>query len=208
MALFSMRDSWEVWRRKVNAAIGNVEEIDADEIVYDNTTSGLTATNAQSAIDEIASDVSTLNEFKTDMPSGYVYIGRENFSDTIENGTYSTCLDTLAAHLLTVTQALEDDELIMVDEVVLVGNASMLVRANAFTNQDTVTNLVCSVVSSSSAMFIMWNGILYSGSGTSTLQHLQYTVSSGNWTFSDDSSASSGASRTVTCHYKKFKKVK
>ena len=207
MSLF--RDSWEVWRRKVNTALGGLAEpVKAEDVTYDNTDSGLTATDVQSAVDEVAGDVNTLNEFKTDIPDGYLFMSRESFSDTIENGTYSTCLDTLAAHLLTVAQALEDDELIMVDEVVLVGNASMLVRANSFTNQATATNIVCSVVSSSDAMFIMWNGILYSGTGTSTLQHLQYTVSSGNWSFANDGPASSGASKTVTCFYKKFKKVK
>ena len=66
------RDSWEVWRGKVNQAIGNVEEIDADEIVYDNTTSGLTATNVQSAIDEVAGDVDTLTTTVGDASSGIV----------------------------------------------------------------------------------------------------------------------------------------
>ena len=59
--MLSFRDSWDVWRKKVNAALGNVEEIDADEVVYSNTTSGLTATNVQSAIDEVVSGVGSLD---------------------------------------------------------------------------------------------------------------------------------------------------
>lgn len=68
MALFSMRDSWNVWRRKVDEALGgSVEPIESEDVVYDNTDSGLTATNVQSAIDEIDSAVDTLKakRFKT-----------------------------------------------------------------------------------------------------------------------------------------------
>lgn len=37
----------------------HVDELNADAVCYDNTTSGLTATDAQAAIDEIANTVST-----------------------------------------------------------------------------------------------------------------------------------------------------
>lgn len=60
MALFKMRDSWNVWRKKVDAALGGlVEPVKSEDVTYDNTDSGLTATNVQSAIDEVASDVGT-----------------------------------------------------------------------------------------------------------------------------------------------------
>jgi len=49
----TIRDSWDVCRRKVNEALGTVERLDADEIHYDKTTSGMSATNVQSAIDEV-----------------------------------------------------------------------------------------------------------------------------------------------------------
>ena len=62
MSIFKFRDSWEVWRHKVDKALGTVEEIDADEIVYDNTSSHLTATNAQSAIDELNSNIGGIGE--------------------------------------------------------------------------------------------------------------------------------------------------
>lgn len=54
MALFSFRDSWNVWRRKVDEALGTVEPIPAGNITYNNSVSGLEATNVQSAIDEVA----------------------------------------------------------------------------------------------------------------------------------------------------------
>lgn len=60
MALFSMRDSWNVWRRKVNEALGGlVDPIESADVTYDNTDSGLTATNVQSAIDEVTGIANT-----------------------------------------------------------------------------------------------------------------------------------------------------
>ena len=156
----------------------------------------------------LESRVTALENFDAAIPEGYLYMGRYDISDTVENGTYSDCLDTIIAHYKTLALSLEDDEMIMADEIVIVGNASLLVRANEATNAVGDINLVGSVVSSSDSMFIFWSGVLYSGSGTSTLQHLQYTQGTGNLTFNNDGPASSGASRTVKINYKKFKKVK
>jgi hypothetical protein len=66
MGLFSMRDSWNVWRRKVNEALGgSVEPIPSEDVVYDNTDSGLAATNVQSAIDEVADMANTKLQYIT-----------------------------------------------------------------------------------------------------------------------------------------------
>ena len=71
MSLF--RDSWEVWRRKVNEALGGlVEPVKSEDVTYDNTDSGLTATNVQSAIDEVVTDVSSLSTVVGDADSGLV----------------------------------------------------------------------------------------------------------------------------------------
>lgn len=66
MTLFKMRDSWNVWRRKVDAALGGmVEPVKSVDVTYDNTNSGLTATNVQSAIDEVAAKECTLTSYST-----------------------------------------------------------------------------------------------------------------------------------------------
>ena len=53
MSIIDFRDSWEVWRRKVNEAIGGGSEpIPATRITYKGNTSGLSAKNVQAAIDE------------------------------------------------------------------------------------------------------------------------------------------------------------
>ena len=58
MTFKEFRDSWEVWRRKVS---GGSIEIHADDVEYDGTQSGLSATNAQGAIDELAGELNTIN---------------------------------------------------------------------------------------------------------------------------------------------------
>lgn len=69
MALFSMRDSWNVWRRKVNEALGTVEPVEGTNVTYDNTNSGLSATNVQSAIDEVAGKECKLTSYFVYPPS-------------------------------------------------------------------------------------------------------------------------------------------
>ena len=41
---------------------GSGQPIDADRIAYDNTTSGLSATDAQGAIDELAGDIADISQ--------------------------------------------------------------------------------------------------------------------------------------------------
>ena len=63
MGIIDFRDSWEVWRRKVNEALGGgTEKIPATRISYKNNTSGLTANNVQTAIDEVAGDIGIVSD--------------------------------------------------------------------------------------------------------------------------------------------------
>ena len=53
--------------RSIATAVGGITHPDAEDIVYDNTTSGLTATNVQDAIDEVEGDIPTaLSELSDD----------------------------------------------------------------------------------------------------------------------------------------------
>lgn len=79
MSLF--RDSWEVWRRKVNEALGGlVEPVKAEDVTYDNTDSGLTATDVQSAIDEVANKEPELN----------YYVGSISSAVTLQNNSFAS----------------------------------------------------------------------------------------------------------------------
>ena len=54
------RDSWNVWREKVNAALGTVEQIDASEVLFDNDDTDLTADDVQEAIEEVNTKANTI----------------------------------------------------------------------------------------------------------------------------------------------------
>ena len=59
----SFRDSWNVWRRKVNEALGSSDPIPASNISYNNTSSGLSATNVQGAIDKVNEKVASKMQY-------------------------------------------------------------------------------------------------------------------------------------------------
>ena len=57
------RDSWEAWRRKVDEALhGAPEPIESKDVVYDNTGTGLSATNVQNAINEVLTSSQTTSQ--------------------------------------------------------------------------------------------------------------------------------------------------
>ena len=92
------RDSWNVWREKVNAALGTVEQIDADEVLFDNDDTDLTADDVQEAIEEvntkantIALDISQLSASHIGFAAGETGMTAENVQEAIEelNGVTS-----------------------------------------------------------------------------------------------------------------------
>ena len=72
MSIFPFRDSWEVWRQKVNEALGSIEPIPASNITFDNSGTEVTATTAQGAIAEVAGDVASVAGVVGDENSGLV----------------------------------------------------------------------------------------------------------------------------------------
>ena len=85
------RDSWDVWREKVNAALGTVEQIDASEVLFDNDDTDLTANDVQDAIEEvntkantIALDISQLSASHIGFVAGETGMTAENVQDAIE----------------------------------------------------------------------------------------------------------------------------
>lgn len=88
------RDSWEVWRNKVNAALGgSVEDIKASEVLFDKTTSGMTATNVQSAIDELYGKLDDLDADE---------VGYDNTSSELEATNVQSAIDEVNAGLSSV----------------------------------------------------------------------------------------------------------
>lgn len=72
MSIFPFRDSWEVWRQKVNEAIGSTEPIPASNITFDNSGTEVTATNVQGAVAEVAGDVASVAGVVGDDTDGLV----------------------------------------------------------------------------------------------------------------------------------------
>ena len=120
MALFKMRDSWNVWRRKVDDAIGGtVEPIESANVEYDNTDSGLTATNVQSAIDEVAEKTSNCK-----------IVSFDNLVETTGTGTetYGELLDVVVASFRTVISGLEDNQYVLPKRLTIYGVTSILLK--------------------------------------------------------------------------------
>lgn len=66
MSFLNFRDSWEVWRRKVDAALGGaIESVNASDVSYNGTSAGLVANNVQTAIDEVADVANTKLQYIT-----------------------------------------------------------------------------------------------------------------------------------------------
>ena len=109
----TIRDSWNVWRRKVDIALGgSVEDIKASEVTYDGTTSELEASNVQGAIDETASSIGEIN---TTLENVNGYLVAKNTIDHVEvvgDGvkTVAEILNELFSSFLTMLDNLEDDE--------------------------------------------------------------------------------------------------
>lgn len=91
----AFRDSWEVWRRKVDTALGgSVEDIKASEVTFDGTTSSLSATNVQSAIDEVAGNI-------PEIPTSYAAsaITYDNTTSGLEATDAQSAIDELDGKL-------------------------------------------------------------------------------------------------------------
>lgn len=67
---------------------GGSVQVDAEDVDYDNTVSGLTATDVQAAIDEVAADVDAVNSNVSTYVSGTIAAG--NTSITLSNAAILT----------------------------------------------------------------------------------------------------------------------
>ena len=97
---------------------GEGEPIPATKISYDNTDSGLSATNVQDAIDEIdvALDdaIEDISDIKTALSQNYVLADSDVNIEVTADGvkSYSDLLDDLYTAFLAYIAAMEDDELL------------------------------------------------------------------------------------------------
>ena len=206
MALFSMRDSWNVWRRKVNEALGTVEPVEGTNVTYDNTSSGLTATNVQSAIDEVSASVD-LVEGKLSALDGYMvpysYVSSISFqADGVKNiGTFT---NEMFPKLLEVISNLADDECIKVNKYGVSGYATLEVSppTSYYTKVAPPNALYFQAYGGGSTISIY---ICRMNDSTSTFTR---TTQSGATTTATDIAAMVPANGTnISLYYQKYKKI-
>ena len=110
MGIIDFRDSWEVWRRKVNEALGGgTEKIPATRISYKNNTSGLTANNVQTAIDEVVGAIDNVSD-ATDSKLQYIAVTEDNTNifDLMDNAVGSRIYVGYATKFTNGTSTLKD----------------------------------------------------------------------------------------------------
>ena len=231
MAFKEVRDSWNVWREKVNRAIGNVEEIDADEVVYDNTTSGLTATDVQAAIDEVAGDIpevpstyaasditydnttsgltATTAQDAIDELSigGYQLIEKVEEKYSAQSGdSYSDMIDAVMASMQTKVNALDEKTLIVPCALTITQVVTLVTRNFTYAKNETF-NVVSYSVSVYSDQFSVWSSVGYSGTGTSTIYRATTTAATGAVAITDIGSITNTTGKDAILTYYVYKKA-
>lgn len=229
--MLGFRDSWNVWREKVNKALGTVEEIDADEVVYDNTDSGLTATNVQSAIDEVVGDIDDLDggDIAYDgTDSGLIatnvqgaidevaavttavhgnYVSKGTFDirvDKVDTDTWGALLDKLCTKAVTEIQALADDERVQI--LGITGSVNLVTAYPSSFLSNSLTTLTT---------YLLGSGAITNGHTLTSVtlrssgsQMITSTLLSTTQTFGSDRSAvEAGASSYLVLRLHLFKKV-
>ena len=136
------KDSWTVWRKKVNDAIGTIEQIFAKNVFYDNETSHLATDNVQGAIDILDSDLDSIS----DQIDGLATVARSgDYNDlenkptipTVNDGTLTIKKNNTTLKTFSANQASDEEVNISVPTKV-----SELENDSGFTsNQGTVTSV-------------------------------------------------------------------
>lgn len=166
------------------------------------------------AFESFASDpslvarVTALEDFDDALPSGYVITGADFILHTLENGTYSEGLDALAADAFALAQSLPDDEAVMPYSLEVQGAYTYFVRGMIRDNTSPSFNIVGNAISEFDPIMDFSNLVAYSGSGTSKLGRLRFTVATSSFAYTDMTETSAGASRNFVLSYLKLKKIK
>lgn len=116
----TIRDSWDVWRDKVNKALGgSVEDIKASEVTYDGTTSGLSASSVQGAIDEVLGKI-------PEVPTGYAAsaISYDNSDTAIQSDNAQGAITELDSRLADVESGIDNGLIFLGISEVLVTSES------------------------------------------------------------------------------------
>lgn len=197
MALFNMRDSWDVWRRKVNEALGgSVEPIESEDVTYDNTESGLTASNVQSAIDEVAERTSNCK-----------IVSFNNLIDITGTGseTNEELLNTLVTSLRTVISGLEDNQYVIAKRLTIFGVTTLVLKPFYWDKTSTSYDLAGINLGITDTAITNW----YFGAPSAgcALRKSTTTVSTGAITVEDVASTTAPSGRRIGILYDVYEKI-
>lgn len=112
---------------EINAKIPEGGEVAADDVTYDNTDSGLTATDVQAAIDELKDDIDNISDYRE-----------------IATGTGATLGDKLSSVKSAYDSLSADDKV----------NAALIINDNLILRATGINNFVFSVVYGSTSSII------------------------------------------------------
>ena len=227
MALFNMRDSWNVWRRKVNDAIGTVEPVPATNVTYDNTSSGLSATTAQSAIDEIAGEVSgmtgaevsydgtssglsattvqgAIDEVVSTLANTYVLDSINTIEHDPATETCADVINDLGAKFKAVVLADSGDNIYVPYNIFIAGIVSASVALN-FATKDSIPDACAFNGGNGTTVHVIYNGTIKTAGADSNLGR---TIVNGTTaTYTDMASSSASTTEKSALRYIKLKKI-
>lgn len=187
---------------------GEAQPIPATKISYNNTTSGLTADDAQEAIDEVAGDLNELGEAIDELYlNGYTI---EEFAiaeyTPVENDTYGTALDGIASVMNDIVAALDDEELLVANNLVITSVATLMCRNQPHYNTDANFNAVAFSLNAADTSLVLYSAVIYGGTGNSFIDKVVINTSGTNFANTTDTSLT--ASNVLKLSYYKYKKIK
>ena len=115
-------------------------------------------------------------------------------------------LTDFANELLSIVQALADDEFIVPKLFISQGNGTMTVQYVTWNNSATNLSFSADAVAVSSSQVILWGVFANITLGNSSMRYLQYINNA--WTFVDATSNTISETKQFTMKYEVYKKVK
>lgn len=201
MSLF--RDSWEVWRRKVDEALsGLIGPIKSKDVTYSNTDSGLTSTNVQGAIDEVVGAIDSV-EAKT---SNSKIVSFNNSASATGDGTKTNgaLLSEIATSLAGVINGLSDNQYILVNRLTISGVATLILKPFYYNDANQLSTLAGLTVGVTASTFTLW---CYVNSATILLNKVDTNTSTGVSTVTDIASQVCPDGREIAITYDVYERI-
>ena len=210
--IMPINDTENIYSTPYTEGTGN--PIPATKVSYDGTGTSIEATNVQAAITEIDTDLQStkddVNDIKGELRDmsldGYTITDFLSVQYTPDNDTYGTALDGIASIMNDVIAALEDDEMIVANNIVITNVATLICRNQPHYNTDTNFNAVAFSLAAGETSLVLYSAVIYGGSGSSYLD--KSVLNSSGSSFENISSSSVTATNVVRLSYYKYKKIK